>query len=508
MFSMDFATGLGGVEWIEGLVVIILIILPVLFTIIYKSNKLALGLIFILAFTRVFFHFAGLPRMVPSILTEVCVLTFFTKAFYYRFYIQKRAFRIIGFYPMLGVLLLSIISVLVNGQVFIFYIFFLALMNLDLSENTVSFLNRLIIFLFLIQLPAAALKYLFLGQQELWAGTVSWQAGQFGTTLPLFAIAFLIAFYYIRKSFGIFFILYLGFVFFGIIGQKRALPVFIPSVLLLAWFLNWRDKATGLLSIFSVKQLKSLALVVLFAFVALSSYTLISKDEMFMHGLNPKKLIEYVYWYNTRDDMASHGIVKENITSYTIIENNMKNNGIPDTEYAMGRGKITKVAFHHLRRNGVAKIFLGFGPGAMISSPHLGRNDISYNSFGFRGAVTGFIVFLLQLGVIGVILFTCLFFELFIRAYSVFRTTRNKDLKMVALGFMGVTYVFLLDFFFYSQSTFFFGVLTPTYFYIATIVMRKDYHGYRLFGPLKERNTSLSVPAQSSVINVQEKITK
>jgi len=255
MYSMNFATGLGGPEWIVGLAIFSLIAFPCLFFIMLKSNKVALGLIFTLAFTRVLFHFAGLPRMVPSILTEVCVLAFLSKALYTRLYIQRRPLCTTGLYPMLGILLISVISFLVNRsevlpavfflrQIFIFYLFFLALMNIDLTEQTIRTINRYVILLFLVQLPAGVLKYILIGQQELWAGTVSWQAGQFGTTLPLFAIAFLIAYYFTKGRSATFFFLYMGYVFFGIIGQKRALPVFIPTVLLLVWFLNWRDKAT------------------------------------------------------------------------------------------------------------------------------------------------------------------------------------------------------------------------------------------------------------------------
>ena len=59
-------------------------------------------------------------------------------------------------------------------QIFIFYLFFVALLNLNLSEETVFKINKLIIFLFLIQLPAAAVKLILVGQWEgLGIGTVS-----------------------------------------------------------------------------------------------------------------------------------------------------------------------------------------------------------------------------------------------------------------------------------------------------------------------------------------------
>ena len=469
---MDFSTGFGGSEWIWALGIFVLVVLPGLFTLILKSNTFAIGIILTTAFTRVLFHFAGMPRLVPVLITEFCVLLLLAKALYLRLFVRMMPLRVVGFYPMAGILGITLISFVLNAsemlpavffvrQIFVFYLFFIALLNLDLSQKTVMRINRYIIFLFLIQLPAAATKYLVMGQDELWSGTVSWQAGQFSTTLPLFAIAFLLSFYLFRRK-KVYILLVVAFVFFGLAGQKRAVPILLPSLALLLWFLYWRGAPRERKRIFGISKLKTLALMLTVAFVALFSYASISRDEMYMHGLDLGKLYEYTVWYNTRDEIAMYGT--------------------DDDDLAMGRITITRISLDRLKRGGLVRQMVGFGPGAMISSPHLGREDIAFRRFGIRGALTGFVIFMLQSGMVGVILLTFFFLRIFAKAYRVYKGSDDTDFRMVALGLMGATYVFLLDFFIYSPSSLFFGVLTPVYFYIATIVLNRDYRNYRLFG--------------------------
>ena len=186
--------------------------LILLFKSILKSDTLALGLIFTTAFTRVIFHLVGLPRMVPVLFTEICVILLLAKALYLRLLVQKKPLQAAGFFPMLGILVVAILSYVYNQadmlplifflrKTFIFYLFFIAVLNLDLSESTIKNINKYIILLFFIQIPASIVKLILIGQEEgRGIGTVSWQAGTLSTTLPLFAIAFLCAFYFFRRK--------------------------------------------------------------------------------------------------------------------------------------------------------------------------------------------------------------------------------------------------------------------------------------------------------------------
>ena len=200
------------------------------------------------AFSRVIFHLVGLPRAVPTLFTELCVLILLAKALCLQLLVYRRPLRAVGFFPMLGLLALALLSYIYNQsetlpaiffvrQIFVFYLFFVAMLNLNLSEETIFKINKFIVVLFLIQLPAAAIKFMVIGQDEgRGIGTVSWQAGQFSTTLPLFAISFLLSFYFFRKE-KKYLLLIAGFILFGIVGQKRALALLIPLVSEVVWHL-------------------------------------------------------------------------------------------------------------------------------------------------------------------------------------------------------------------------------------------------------------------------------
>jgi hypothetical protein len=346
-------------------------------------------------------------------------------------------------------------------QIFIFLLFFVALLNLDLSDQTVCKINRLVVFLFLIQLPAAAAKLLLVGQWEgLGIGTVSWQAGEFSTTLPLFAIAFILSFYFFRKDKKCL-LLIAGFFLFGTAGKKRALALLIPVVSGVIWYLYGKREVFKRRLVLSVSQMKYFLVMCVIAFAGVFASSRLLNDEMYGGRFDIRGIVNYIIWYNTRDDIALYGA--------------------DDTDYAMGRVTITRLSLKVLKEGGSIQQLIGFGPGAMIRSPHLGRENVAFEQFGFRGAVTGFVVLVLQVGFLGVLFVTLFFLNLFKRTYILYQRSPNLDYKIVALGFLGATFLFLLDFFVYSQSTLYFGVLTPVYFYIAAIVFRRDHHNFSIF---------------------------
>jgi len=442
-----------------------------LFSLILKSNTFALGLILTTAFTRVIFHLVGFPRAVPTLFTEVCVLLLLAKALYLQLIVHNRPLRAIGSLPMVGILTVAAFSCSYNQaeilpavffvrQIFIFYLFFIALLNVNLSEKTISTVNKLVIFLFLIQLPAAAVKLVLVGQWEgLGIGTVSWQAGEFSTTLPLFATAFLLSFYFFRKD-KKYLLLIAGFFFFGTAGKKRALALLIPVVSGVVWYLYGKREVFKKRLVLSASQMKYFLIICVIAFIGIFSSSRWLNDEMYGGGLDVRRVVDYIIWYNTRDDIALYGA--------------------DDPDYAMGRVTITRLSLKALKEGGPIQQLIGFGPGAMIRSPHLGREDVAFEQFGFRGAVTGFVVFVLQVGFLGVLFITLFFLNLFKRTYILYQRSSNLDYKIVALGFLGATFLFLLDFFIYSQSTLYFGVLTPVYFWVAAIVLKREHHDIRL----------------------------
>jgi hypothetical protein len=433
-------------------------------------------MIFTTAFTRVIFHFMGLPSTVPTLFTEFCVLLLLAKALYLQLFIYNKPLRAFGFFPMLGILVVSCISFLFNKpellpailflrQTFVFYLFFVALQNLNLSEKTIQRINQYIIFLFLIQLPAALIKYTIVGQDEYWVGTVSWQGGQLSTMLPLFASSFLFAFYFFSKNWKYLFLV-ACFLLFGIAGQKRALALLMPVVAGVIWYLYGKRKVLKRGLRFKVSQLKYLLVIGLIGYLGIFGASQLLKSEMYGGHLNIKKVFDYVVWYNTRNEIALYG------------------HDNPDN--SMGRYTITVLSLERLTTSGVSHQLIGFGPGTMILSPHIREKtakEVFFEHFGMKGATPAFVIYLLQIGFLGVTLLVYFFLKLFRKAYMRYRISSNVDFRMIALGFMGATFVFLLDFFIYGKSTLLVGVLTPAYFYVASIIVRREYHHMRFLVP-------------------------
>lgn len=409
----------------------------------------------------------GLPRMVPSLFTELCVLLLLAKGIYIRLFILQKPIKIPGFYPMLGLFIVSLFSYLINmpnilpaifflRKTFIYYFFFVALSNLDLDEETITKINKYVPFLFLMQIPAAAIKYLCVGIDEYWIGTISWQAGQLSTTFPLFVIGFLLAFYLFTKE-KKYILLIMAFIFFGLAGQKRALAILLPVVFFLGWYLY--GKRTILKMPLSIKfsRIKTIFLILIISLSGIFFSSKFLQSEMYSGKADIRKIIEYIKWYNTRDQIALYG-------DYN-----------PD--HTMGRITITKKALNRIKNGGLIRMLIGFGPGEMILSPHLGRSQwTAYEAFGIHGALTGFVTLVLQTGFLGVAFLTYFLLSLFRYVYNLYQKSMNTNFKILALGFLLATFVFVMDFYIYSESTLFFGILTPIYYYIATLLVQEKFH--------------------------------
>jgi len=461
--------------WKFGVVAMLLLVFVCLsflslFAAILKSNIIALGLIFTTAFTRVIFHLVGLPRAVPTLFTEFCVLLLLVKALYLQLIVYNKPLRAVGFLPMVGVLAVATLSYIYNQseilpaiffvrQIFTFYLFFIALLNLNLSEKTILKINRFIIFLFLIQLPAALIKVITIGQDERWIGTVSWQAAQLSTMLPLFAISFLFAFYFFKRD-KKYLLLVAGSFLFGIAGQKKSLALLIPVVSGVVWYLYGKRAIPKKRLRLRVSQMKYLFIICVISYLGIFSASRILKSEMYGGHLDVKRLIDYIIWYNTRDQIALYGA--------------------DNPDHSMGRVTITILSLNRLKESGLIQQLIGFGPGAMILSPHLGRKEMAFEQFGLRGAIPGFVMFVLQVGFLGVMFWIYFFLKLFKKAYTTYQKSYNPNFKAVVLGFMGATFTFILDFFIYGTSTMFLGILTPVYFHVAAIVFRGDSQNFKI----------------------------
>ncbi len=442
----------------------------------FQSNLISLIIIFTMAFSQGIFSFLGIPTIVPRTIMELVIILLFMKAFCTKS-LTKDRFIVFGLLPMLGLFLISILSVYVNNEqifpftlfcrhVFIFYCFFLALLNLKISETAISKVNNYLVFLFLIQVFANFVKLLTVGQEEgRGIGTMSMQAGSLTTMFTLFALAFSYALYSFKRNIK-YLVLMTGFLLFSLIGEKRAVVFYLPVLLLVQTHFYAKRYKSKIPLFLRVTHLKAVFLI---AIISLVSIYFASK---MIYSLNP----EQVRGGDFNVKFLAGKIVKYNLRTSS-------------TGGQLGRYVTTVHAYRSLKKTGITKALFGTGAGNLITSQILPERpkkitDITSEKFGIESGITGFAWFVLQVGVIGVIFLLCFYFNVFRKAYRLYRQSSDENYKAIALGFLGVNVVFFLDFFTYSKTTLTSGVLTPVYFYIAFILFRgfalkhQKYHDY------------------------------
>jgi hypothetical protein len=306
---------------------------------------------------------------------------------------------------------------------------------------------------------------------------VSVHAGEFSTTLPLFAIAFLLGFYCWQG--GVKYLIWIPiFIAFGILGGKRALPFYIPILFLFVYvlFIYYGRRSGPILTpIVNKRRLKKL----IFRFALIGFATLyigavtqeaLNPEQTVGGSFDPAFMVKTVIEYET-NVMEEGGYFEKGQAQ--------PHKGPP---LATGRLSSTFFTFVRLVNEGPFTLLFGSGPGLLTATSIKGETIIdTLLTIGIRYGVTGFVWVMNQIGLLGVLFWLILCAQLFRKGLIVYRTIPEVYWKAIALGFLGASFVFLLDFFTYSLSTLTMGVLTPVYFYAAAICCRQLYHeGARL----------------------------
>jgi hypothetical protein len=429
-----------------------------------QSNTLALGVIFVFAMVRGAAELAGIPTILTRAVAEAAILVLFFKAIYVRGIVKGMPLRVIGLLPMTGLFVVSLLSMYVNGlyaevdsvvsfflflrDVFLYYCLFIAVLNLDLTDGVIHLLNRLLMVLFVIQIPAAVVKYVVVGVRESnGVGTVSLSGGGYATVVPLFAIAFLFAFYRYKRS-VIYLLLILGFVFFGWVGEKRAVPFLVP-VTMLVTLLVQRD------SPFRKWNWDSIRAVVITVIIGTAALYLFTRT---LHSLNPEQR-----YGGTFSPVHAARVVVDYEAHST------------DAGQAEGRFACTLRAYEILKDGGLEAALLGLGPGRLRESPLTSTVwKEEWMRLGMVRGYTGFVWLTLQAGVLGALLVLAFYFRLFRLLQRTYRTTRNLEQEPWLLGLLVATCVLIVDFVIYSNIGMFHGTFTPVYFYLVAICLRRQ----------------------------------
>ena len=233
--------------------------------------------------------------------------------------------------------------------IFQFYLLFIALLNIELSENQLKYINIFLIALFVIQIPTAIIKWFAYGYSDLAGsiggetaiGTYGGSHGAMSTVLPLFAIGFLLPMYIWTKKKS-YLLLIFGFIVFSFLGGKRALMIALPFFVIVILYICY-------IHIVSQEQKK---IFIKYAFIGISfSIFVLVFGTILNPSMNPSQKI------GGKFDIA---FLKNKIISYET--------GTTSSDDTVGRLSSTVRVISVLSTEGIISLLLGKGAGIFVKS--------------------------------------------------------------------------------------------------------------------------------------------
>ena len=354
------------------------------------STVLALyGLFAVVTFGNFVSDYGLIPDQV-NWLTEISILILFLKSVLLKKSGTIKQYSIFFPYILFLFSLFVVGSIIVNLSnpvsavlclrlMFRYVVMFIALINLDLHEPDVRKVNKLIVFLVLIQLPVATIKLFFYGQGEMAVGTYAGlHGGTLSTVLPLAVIPFAIGYYLHYRRSNIYFFIAFAFVGYSVIGGKRAFIFFLPPVFLYLFLAFGRRLIRQL----GTREWLLGSMLILGAVGVATQYVdTLNPDKVgaWLGGGGKKgygAVLEYAYRYNTLQ--SSEGV-------------------------SQGRISTTLEIFNSVNEAGVVGWAFGFGPGSFLKSRFVGGSGNRNVSVGY--GMTQLTWTLYQFGIVGTILY-------------------------------------------------------------------------------------------------------
>lgn len=417
-----------------------------------KRDNIFIFLILTLAFCEGIFDITLLTASNNRLLRDFLILLFFTIRFH-----KTINFRFKFVLPVLLMILISFISMLLNKtsitqyllfsrRVFFPIILFWSIYNSQFEIDKNNKFIKYIIYLYIIQIVFSVYKLFLIGLDENYIGSISIRGGSLTTIYTLMgsAVAFIYFLYFKQKKY---LFLIFGFLFFGIVGGKRAIVIFLPILLYIIFYFYIKSNNKGL----NINFLKVLFSVVFFSIIF--SYIIVITNP----SLNPENKVG-----------GSFDIVY--VTDYMNSYNN-------DDRKGLGRQSAPEFVLNLMGSKGFEKILLGFGPGDIISSSVNkkkgvnGDEELVMQKYDlWYGSRTGFLWTSMQIGILGL---TC-YILFFIAIFRQFKKAIHKEYKKpLFLALLAFIIIFFIDYFTYSATFTYSNVFTYILFVFMGIGLKE-----------------------------------
>ena len=346
--------------------------------------------------------------------------------------------------------------VLYFRKLLLYILFFYALFNINITQIQKKKIIALLMILFIIQIPAALIKLFVLGGTlEKIVGTMSVTEGSLATIMPLFPIVYLISHYLEYKNNKDMFLVVL-FIGIGLISNKLGILFYVIGLFALLSYLYARTR----FFIPNFRLIKKLITSTFYALIIFSLFVSLNPRANPEHKVGGSIDIEYLQAF---------------VEDYQTLD--LKSGVEGD-----GRFDAPFVAFDRLYSAGITNILFGFGPGEIIQSSFLRyKNPLleKYN-IGYGGRL-GVVWILMQVGLIGLLLFTYFHFYLLKEMFKLYKLdVLTKDENIILLTGIGFSLIFFIDFFSYSSEILHSPGIALTYYFTI----------YYIFSEYREREVS------------------
>lgn len=384
-------------------------------------------LILVAFFVSGLVDFGALPA-VTAWVTEAALVVMLLEVMRQRRHGQRRLV-LVGQPYVWMVLAVCVLSMLVNGTDLLslvlflrillrFYLLLVILINAAIDTPFMRRTNRLLSWLFLLQIPVAVIRLFYFGQGEWAIGTYAYHAGGNSTVIPMLAVAFLLPIHYLYRRSPRNLLIGVAFVAFGIIGGKRGIVILVPVALLIA--------AACLRWTVGRRAFSRVGILILIA-TAIGGWLSFYAVARMVPRLNPDGEV----WGRFSAAYAV-GKVAERIAPEPLRQKE---------RLAQHRATATVIVWRHLHERGLTQVLIGEGPGSylqsFISSRDRQREKLARLGIGY--GLTGLTWMMLQMGLVGALAWTGFYLSMFRLLLKHARREADPYWKAFLVGTMAFT---------------------------------------------------------------------
>lgn len=409
-----------------------------------KSIKF-LGCFIILFFAQGSLELIGFNQTLVRYIFEIPLIVYFILDVIKRGFYRTPGGKCVYFFVLFSIPSIiftsTIMFLLFLQQFLLVWIAFYCFYNVKWTDMECNKIHKLFCLLCVSQFFASILKFFIVGVCEPYIGTMASHSGGLTTLFSLAGFTTCIIIYFSTNK-SVLLWGCIGFVLFGLIGEKRALAFMIPAFLIISFIAY---------SLFT-KQLGKLFFKRIFLgiiFIPLLFYIIVRANPSF----NPEKEV----WGKFDLEYTIDYVEKYNSGNLTNDEDNV------------GRTEAHKVFHNHILSDNLYHILFGYGSGILVQSSfnkEVGGNvqDYSYNHWGIGYSISiGYLTMLAQVGFIGTFFYFLIYFSLLIGLYNGIKCNRRYlDLRSIGYGVAGFVCILIMLFlsFVYNKSAFIFSPVT------------------------------------------------